>query len=133
MSAANTEAVGQVLGASSPSNADTNNKTVVKHGAKHMTQRVEARKATMKLESLGPKYPPIYPVYPRSAPVNVKPSALRVHPKGFRMLSSGSPLERNMHTYFRLPPQPPRRAIAERDALKRLIDKDMAVPGESST
>jgi hypothetical protein len=99
------------------------------YGARHMNQRITSRKAALKPQSLEPRYPPIYPVYPRSAPANVKPNALRVHPKGFRMLSSGSPLERNMLTYFRLPPQPPRRLAAEKSALSQVIDKDLAATG----
>jgi hypothetical protein len=92
-------------------------------GASRMTQRIEARKATVKPQHLEPKHPPIYPVYSRTAPAGVRPDALRVHPKGFRMLSKASPLERNMTSYFRLPAQPPKRMATERDALKTVIDK----------
>lgn len=69
-----------------------------------------------------PLHEPVYPVYPRHVAAGVLPSAVRVHPKGFRILSKSSPLERNMGTYFRLPPQAPPQLKSEQNLLKRTVD-----------
>lgn len=62
----------------------------------------------------GPRFPPVYPTFHRFVDPGIKPEALRVHPKGFKVLSKSSPLDRNITTYFRLPPQPSKRVAEER-------------------
>lgn len=55
----------------------------------------------------------------------INPVALKTHPRGFKMLSSGSPLERNMKSYFRLPAQPPARVTAEHNKIRSQIQKQI--------
>ena len=55
-------------------------------------------------------------------------TSLRTHPKGFRLLKQTSPLERRMNTYFRLPPQPPRRVGEEQSRVLRQIQRDILAP-----
>lgn len=77
----------------------------------------------------------IYPVFEhtiaRGAQLSgafVLSSSLRTHPKGFRLLKHSSPLERRMNTYFRLPPQPPRRVAEEQSRVQRQIQRDIVGP-----
>eukprot|EP00667_Euglena_gracilis_P008742 EG_transcript_8873 len=51
-------------------------------------------------------------------PVNQK--AMRVHPRGFKVLAPWSPMERQLTTYFRLPPLPPHRLREEGELVTRM-------------
>eukprot|EP00668_Euglena_longa_P000386 GGOE01000496.1.p1 GENE.GGOE01000496.1~~GGOE01000496.1.p1 ORF type:complete len:633 (-),score=182.89 GGOE01000496.1:300-2198(-) len=50
----------------------------------------------------------------------VQHKAMRVHPRGFKVLAQWSPMERQLTSYFRLPPLPPQRLQAEGEHVSRM-------------
>jgi hypothetical protein len=73
------------------------------------------------------KIPParqvVYPVFQRHSNPNLLPAAQRVHASGFRLLSKGSPIERALTTYFRLPPRAPARINFEHQKLETQVNR----------
>ena len=77
----------------------------------------------------------VYPVFQHNSNAvasTVLSNSLRTHPKGFRLLKQSSPLERRMNTYFRLPPQAPRRIQEEQERLQSQIYREIPSKTQSA-
>eukprot|EP00760_Papus_ankaliazontas_P032630 PhM_4_TR5912/c0_g1_i1/m.60980 len=64
----------------------------------------------------------------RMLPRDVMPNAVKLHPRGFRVLSHTSPFERNLKSYFRLQPKPPRRVQLEKQRVQELLHQQDVEP-----
>eukprot|EP01063_Lacrimia_lanifica_P019905 TRINITY_DN27299_c0_g1_i1.p1 TRINITY_DN27299_c0_g1~~TRINITY_DN27299_c0_g1_i1.p1 ORF type:complete len:609 (+),score=184.36 TRINITY_DN27299_c0_g1_i1:114-1940(+) len=57
----------------------------------------------------------------RVLPHRTLPAALKIHPKGFRVLSHASPVERELSSYFRLPPGPTKLKAGQQARVDRML------------
>lgn len=96
------------------------------YGPQNIRARISERHRAVRPAMLGPVHPPVYPVRTRFVDPGIKPEALRVHPRGFKVLSAGSPIDRRITSYFRLPPRPSRKAAAERIEYAKKAEKIVA-------